>query len=202
MRLILSLMIACFIHGGIISAGDSPIDRGSVLLDGEFSVSITGAGDGNQIFDKETTMGIDDDETFTIISFRPSVGYFATPGFFLGGKFWFERWTIEDNSLTFFGIGPSLGYYFNTAGERSKVKGSVYPYLRGEFMYVNIGAEEGSDDLSDLEFGGGGGILFMISNTVGLNAGASFMILSQSYRDDTNSGWNFRFGVGISTFIY
>jgi hypothetical protein len=173
-----------------------------VLLDGEFSVSITGASSDDEIMDKETTIGADDDDTFTRISFLPSVGYFVSDGFILGGKVWFERWSVGDNAINFFGIGPSLGYYFNISGDRPEVQGSVYPYLKAEFMYVNISPEEGENDLSDIEFGGGGGILFMVSETVGLNAGASIMLLNQNYRNEDNSGWNLRFGVGISTFIY
>jgi len=121
----------------------------------------------------------------------------------LGGQFNLEHASQSGESATLFGVGPIIGYYLNPDPDR--IKGSIYPYIRAQLAYSTISS--GNDyDISTVEVGGGVGMLFMMSGTIGFDFGIRFSYINESYNtdwyDDSESGYNILVGGGIAAFIY
>jgi hypothetical protein len=185
-RLVVLTTIMLLVLAATAMAANSPIDKGSVILGGSASFSSM-SGDLYKVGDNSTTL----------ILLSPSVGYFVSPGLELGAKIVFSSISIGGSSASSFTFGPEVGYYFGS-GTRAEVKGSVYPYLKGFFL---LNSSEG-DKMTT--FGGKGGINYMLSNAVALDAGASFQ--SDSYKPDgatsSVSGSVMTIGVGVTAFIF
>ena len=177
-------------------AGDNPTDKGSLILTGNaYFMSQSG--------DLWESGGGDALTTFAIM---PEVGYFITPGLLIGGNVTFNRLSQGDASRTDFAIGPTLGYYFNSDPMRTEIKGAVYPFVSGFFNYGQSKFDGGdwTSTTDILLFGGQGGIVYMLSDAVGLNAGVSVWFDSYDYEGATESikGTTIQVGVGFTSFLY
>ncbi|MBI5267362.1 MAG: hypothetical protein HY851_09040 [candidate division Zixibacteria bacterium] len=168
------------------TAANSPIDKGSVILGGSVSFSSMG-GDLYKVGNSSTTL----------VQLTPSIGYFVSPGLELGAEIAYTSISVGGVSASSFTFGPEVGYYFKS-GARTEVKGSIYPYLKGFMLFYS------SEGDKMTTFGGKGGMNFMLSNAVALDAGVKFQ--SDSYKPDgattSTSGTILWVGAGITAFIF
>lgn len=188
-----------------VSATDGPLDKGSYFIEGNiFFQSQSGelwedfSGDG------VTTIGAGNGmvEFNGALDISPAIGFFAAPGFMIGAQVAFRSYSQGDDDIVIVGLGPTVGYYFGANKQRDKIKGVLYPYVRGFLTYGSLDFG-GSDDLSVNQYGGKLGILAMLSNAVGADIAVKFQNDSWDFGDsDAISGTTITAGAGISAFIY
>jgi len=192
----LSCLAITLLFAGAIMAAETPIDKGSMIVDG----SVYFISQGGDAY-KDTA-----DNSVAVIGIMPSVGYFVAPSIMVGGSIFFESWSQGDYKETMFGVGPMVGYYFNLDATRTEVKGAIYPYVKGFFLYGQEKYDDGTNDftIDVMVFGGQGGGIFMLSDAVGLNASVKFQ--SESYKpdgaDESISGTTIEVGAGITAFLW
>ncbi len=196
----LLIIAVVFLFAASITAADGPTDKGSLILEGNASFSSISSDD---------MLG---DESATIINIIPTIGYFISPNLLIGADIEFLKVSYGDMSGSSFGIGPSVGYYFNMDKTRIDAKGAVYPYIKGFFIYTSSkleAEEEEEEDEEEVEFttttfGFQGGMIFMLSNYVGANFSArySFDKYKPEGADESADGNTLNIGVGITAFIY
>ncbi len=192
----LTCMAAILLLAGAVMAAETPVDKGSMILGG--TAYFTGqSGDWYENADGD---GV------TTIGFVPSVGYFVAPSIMIGGEIQFINLSQGDYKMTTFGIGPTVGYYFNLDATRTEAKGAIYPYIKGFFIYGQQKYDDGTDDYTTdlMAFGAQGGGGFMLANAIGLGASVKFQ--SDSYKpegaDESISGTTLQVGVGITAFLW
>ena len=188
MRKVLMCLIAVCLYPGVVIAADSPIDKGSAILKGGFNFAST-SGD------------IVDNETRTEVAIQPALGVFVFPGFIVGGELLFQSITWGESSMRTVGIGPFVGYYFDTSPKQTTIKGKTYPYIMGQFIYTNQ-SSDGGDDLIIKAFGAKVGMAFMISETVSLDSGVGITSQSSSYLGASESGITLSVQAGVTAFIW
>ncbi len=196
MKRVISMIVVTLFLGGIALAAENPIDKGSWVLDGmayftNYSGDAYENGDGDAI---------------TEITIMPDLMYFVAPSIAIGLMANYTNQSQGDFSDTQFGIGPSIGYYFNLDKGRAEATGAVYPYIKGFFQYTDITFDDGEEESGGTitSFGGMGGVLFMLSDAVALNGNVMFR--SDSFdgddSDESVSGTVIRVGVGVTAFIW
>lgn len=185
------------------AAADSPIDKGSFMLNGSaFIQSQSGElyeGPGDEAV---TTVGagsvainyfsVEADQTF---------GIFVSPGVMVGGQLGFQSISQGDDKITYFAVGPTIGYYSKINSSHADVKGTIYAYGGAFFTIGSVDFDFG-DAVTATEFGGRAGIVCMLSSAVGADIGAKFQRDTFSDNGESVSGTTVRFGVGISAYIY
>ncbi len=178
-----------------VSAAENPVDKGSLAIAGSaFFLSQSG----------ETYENVDGDGQ-TTFAFVPSLGYFVAPSLLVGGELEFSSFSWGDYSETNFSIGPIIGYYFNTDKTRTEVKGAAYPYAQAFFGYGQFKADDGTSDFTWTltQFGGQAGVVWMMSNSIGLNLLARISSDNWDPEDfDSERGTTMMIGAGIISFIY
>jgi hypothetical protein len=189
-----SLAIVLLISGAIVAA-ENPIDKGSLIVGGN-AYFMSQGGDHY----KDTA-----NHSQTTIGFQPSVGYFVAPSIMVGAQITFENLTWGDVKTTDWAIGPMAGYYFNIDRARTEVKGAIYPYVKGFFLYGQSKEENAIDTTTNvMTFGGQGGAVFMLSNAWGVDGGVLFK--SESFKpkgsSESVSGTTFGVVVGITAFLF
>lgn len=185
-----TLVVVC----GSSFAGSFPTDKGSAMVAGGFVFSSAG---GN--------LYEEDGDRSTLIQFNPAINYFVTPGFAVGGKLLFARMSLGDESSTIWGIGPAVMYFFGGNAPKPTVKGTTYPYLGASFAYIHSTEDYGDEDfsLSGTTIAFGGGIVHMLSKTVGLFGELNYQIDNLKPEEgDSESGDKFNIGAGFTFFLY
>jgi hypothetical protein len=194
--LALALVFLC----GSALAQSFPTDKDSKIVSGSFAFSSMGG----DLYESG-----EDGDRMTSIQFYPSVSYFVTPGFALGGKLILERLSQGDDGFTTWGIGPQLLYFIGGNQPKVTVKGATYPYFGAAFLYTSstvkmelLGeTEESTTSGTIISFGGG--ICNMLSNTVGLTVEASYEIDNMKPEEgDSQSGNKFNILAGIVAFLW
>lgn len=180
---------------GSACAQSFPTNKGSKIVGGEFYFSSAG-GDLYENWEGDRLTSIEVD---------PFISFFLAPGLALGGNFLFERMSQGDASLTTWGIGPRLMYFIGGSKPISTVKGTTYPFLDAAFLYVKSTYEYNSYDSSEsgtmIRFGGG--ILRMLSDSVGLLGEVAYSIDKMKPEDgDSVSGNQFNIAAGFTFFLY
>jgi len=171
-----------------------PTDKGSKMILGGFAFSNAG-GDLYEV----------DGDRMTSIQVNPSVSYFVIPGLALGGKFLLQYASQGKASMTTWGIGPQVMYFVGGNQPKSTVKGTTYPYLGAAFFYTRstFKDEDGKDTISGTMISLGGGMLHMLSKTVGLFGEAGYQIDNMKPEDgDSASGNKFNIVAGFTFFLY
>lgn len=193
-----------------IFAGKSPIEKGGIFVSGGFNYSNTGG-------EVTTVFGIMPlelfDERLTQIQFDPSINFFVVRGLALGlnislVKYSFSESDSEFNSsISAFGIGPQLFYFFGGSKKRSTIKGSIYPYLGVAYMLKSYTSkyndsygnekdtEKGSTFRSCL------GISYMISDSVGIFGEAVYVIEQLKGTFEDLKGNSFNIALGFKIFL-
>ncbi|MDH4157877.1 MAG: porin family protein [candidate division Zixibacteria bacterium] len=182
-----------------------PVDKGSLMLDGSaFFASQSG--------DLYEDYGLDDDSSSggdnrTTISVMPMIAYFVAPGLMVGSEFRFTRQSLGTEKDTYFGFGPTAGYFFNLKPVRTDARGLVYPYLKAFISYgkQKREREDSSTEGTFMSFGGQAGLVYMLSNTVGADLGARYSLDTmdpESENAESLDGTTLQVGIGITAFIY
>ncbi len=195
MKKLLLVCVLMAFAGSVAAQPASPIDKGSMIIGGTLGFSSSG-GD----LYKDTA-----DNSITTITLNPEFGYFVIPSLVVGATIGYDRISQGDYNASVLGIGPWVGYYFNINKARTEVKGSIYPYLKGFFTYSTFTQEGDDTDEKIMSFGARGGIDFMLSNAVALDAGLQFE--SDSYDSGVSGaekvkGTVFGLNVGIAAFVW
>lgn len=170
-------------------------DKGSKIIAGEFSFSNSGG----DLYENS------DGDRLTSVGFDPFISYFLTPGLALGGYFSLSSASQGDWSATAWGIGPRIIYFIGGSKSISTVKGTTNPFLDAAFLYLTRTSKYDSEEYSasgtKIRFGGG--VLHMISESVGLFCEAAYSIDSMKPEDeDSESGSEFNITAGLSFFLY
>lgn len=189
-----TLAITVVIVCGTTFAASFPTDKGSVMVAGAFSFENEG---GN--------LHEEDGDRVTKIEFMPVFLYFVTPGLGLGGILYFDRTAHGDKSATGLGIGPHLIYFIGGNKPKSTVKGTTYPFVRASFLYLRYTRDYGYKDItfSGTQISFGGGIIHMLSETVGLHGGAEYQIANMKPEEgDSERGDCFSIDAGFAVFLY
>jgi opacity protein-like surface antigen len=210
MKKLLIIAIA-LIFATVAMAADNPTDKGSVILNGNASFSSVSI---------DSLMG---DESVTTINIIPSIGFFIAPNIMVGGDLEYIKVSYSDVSASSFGIGPTVGYYFNMDNTRLDAKGAIYPYIKGFFIWTTTSPDLETDlDIGDTTittgedmpklktttYGFEGGLIFMLSNSVGADFNLRYSF--DSYKidmpdvegEESIDGHTLNIGVGITAFIY
>ncbi len=189
---------------GTLFAANSPIDKGSLFLSGSAYFQ-SQSGDLFEDMDGDgiTSFGIGSSSVGLTENFElsPTVGYFVSPGVFIGAQFGYLGYSRGDYDFHIVGMGPTIGYYFKVNQAETEVKGSVYPYIRGFFNWAN--ASNGASTRI-LQYGAKGGMLYMLSSAVAVDG--SVMFRGDSWKPEGASesitGTTISIGAGFSAFIY
>ncbi len=189
----LFLLSIMFVFAATAFAAESPIDKGSMIVGG----TLMYASLGDDLYES-------DDESMTLITVTPSVGYFVSPGLLIGADFTFSSISAGDDGIDYsaFAIGPCVGYYFNMDPTRVEAKGAMYPYIKGFFLYGSV--SEDDEDATMTSFGGRGGIIMMLSNAVALDMGIQYNkdSFEPDGADESISGSRLQIGGGITAFLW
>lgn len=174
------LLAICF-SAVQVSAQQPALEKGSALISGQASFTVQDAGD---------------EDNITTIALSPYVQYFLSTGLAIGGELDFSRTSQGDRTFTTYGIGPAISYYFVRPSD-------VQPFVRGSVRLAHAKSEVGSiEDSSDLVgFRGAAGLLFLLSDAVGLDLNVFYDRLQ--HRDDIDVDVDtFGLAIGVSAFLH
>lgn len=194
--LLILLSTAGFSTSGV--AEKFPTGKGSKLIKGGFTFSSAG-GDMYKYGDSRVTT----------LDFYPSISVFIAPRLAVGSEFIISRTAVGDESVTTWGIGPQIMYFFGGNQPQKNIHGSVYPYLHGAFYYERTTnqdeyyGEVWKTTISSKDFDLGFGICYMLSNALGLFGEASLRIRNITSEEDFNmSSNNINLLAGLTVFLY
>lgn len=173
-KLILAGALAAF------GAMNAQTERGSWVVSGS-----TGIGFNNMTTSAKSGGIKSEGEKVSTFTITPSVGYFVTDGLAIGLDLSYSaittKYSNSKTTVSTFGILPSATYYFKTAS-------AVIPYLGAGLGYANMGnkmTENGrTDDYSQsgLAWKAKGGLVYMITPSVGLDVGVGYSQFSSKYQ--------------------
>ena len=135
----------------------------------------------------------------TVINITPSFGAFVTNGLLIGGDLQFQLVSGGGSSNTIFGIGPKIAYYFDPGGSNGR-RSSFYPFVEGSFSILSV-----EDSYNSVGFGVRGGVVLMISSSVGLDLSMriNHMSISPEGRYSRSYGvTTLTLGAGVTSFIF
>lgn len=167
------------------AAQDWALGRGSIAVGGSASFTSTG-GEVN---------GNESDDRLTTIALAPSLQFFLTERFSFGGSLSFAYASEGDDSITTWGIGPAATYYFGEHGR------STHPYL-GAGVDFSRQSDDSSEDRDRTGFRGAAGLLFLLSEAIGIHAELFYRSTSSEAGNvdiDTNT---VGLAVGFSAFLF
>lgn len=199
---------------GSAFARSGPTGMGSVMLSGKGAFSSKG-GDLYGGFD-------DDNERMLSFSGSGSVDLFMLPGVALGAQGLLETESYKNYSEITWGIGPEA-WLFIGGWREDAAAGSLYPFLTGGFLYKRTTTkmvidwpgndlfaeeQESTDALTTIKIGGG--ICYMLTNTVGFIFEVNYEIDKIKFEgsddfegaDKSIEGNNINVLAGISAFIH
>ena len=190
---------------GAAMAADSPIDKGSLYLDGSFYFESRSGdlwenyqGDGMSTFSLGSAS-----LSYAYVDVKPTVGFFVSPGVYIGAQIGFQKYSRgEGDDLDVLALGPALGYYAKV-NSATEAKGSLYAFGRGYYTFATIGDGDG-DDMDMNAMGVNVGLLYMVSSAVGADFSINYQ--NDSWKDGDGgpsvSGSTIKLGIGLSAFIY
>ncbi|MEE4311168.1 MAG: hypothetical protein V2J62_04810 [candidate division KSB1 bacterium] len=187
-RVLFVFTVITLFTSGLILAQSSPIDKGSKIIAGELAFS-SASGD---LYENSDGDGV------TSIEADPFFAYFIAPGLAVGANLLFESESQGDYSQSGWGIGPRVIYFIGS-------NGPTYPYVDVSFLYMSGSWDTGENDYSwsgnMIRFGGG--VMHMITSSVGLFGGVAYSIDSMKPEDgDSESGSQFHIAGGLAVFLH
>ncbi len=178
------ILLVVLLTATTAGAADSPISEGAKIVGGGLSFSVY-SGD---------LYRYQPDFAMTI---SPAYDVFISDGTFVGSII---DVTYEGGGSGFatVGLGLEVGYYFGADKSVARgAKGLTYPYLSA-FGLVRAAGSSYSGAAKGFGLGVQGGVVPMLSNTVGLDVGARI----QYDRIEGINGLMFHVGAGIKAFIW
>ncbi|MEX2282012.1 MAG: hypothetical protein WEE89_05975 [Gemmatimonadota bacterium] len=97
-RILLNSTLLLAITALSASAQTHATDRGSIIVAGDASLT--------------STKAENDDDRTTTLRLAPNLQYFIRPGLAIGGEVLLSRTSRGDASISQYGVGPRLSYYF------------------------------------------------------------------------------------------
>lgn len=168
------------------SAQTHATDRGSIIIAGDASLS--------------SSKAENDDDRTTTIRLAPSLQYFIRPGLAIGGEVLLSRTSLGNASISQYGVGPRLSYYFGQGAR------TMHPFVSGSITFANGSSDPGDIDFSSRDVTLRAGLLFMVSNAVGINPNLFYQNTKTSFTNANGEieGKTNTFGlaVGISAFVF
>jgi len=182
--IVFTLMAFCIVPAAVFAANDAT-DKGSVVFDlgSVLGVSFY-TGD---IERTDISLGTE----FDGFGFQPSmnVSYFLIDNLSLGGTIAFVSIKPKGFSAeTWLRFGPEVNYYL-------PLKDDMLVDVKG-YISFNSYKVPGVDALTQLAFGGGGAIMYMVKPAVGLYGGVDLTLGLDARIGGTNVGGSY-FGIGI-----
>lgn len=178
------LVCLCILFSTPLSAShaqNSPVDQGSVLIGGNASLTST-AIDSDVTTDGRTTQFI----------LNPTSQYLIIPGVAVGGDVLFGYASDDNASVTRYGIGPAVTYFFGR-GERS-----IYPFLSGSVGIIRARGANLDASRTQTSYRGAGGVLLKLTRSVGIT-GEFFVQQTDDGRLRTST---FGLAFGVSAFVF
>lgn len=195
-RLVLITLAAVLFMATTALPAEGPVDKGSMIVGGEFSFT----SNGGDLYENVEGDGL------TIIGFSPFMSFFVAPSIAIGGEIQYDKSSQGNFSQSFFGIGPTVAYFFNTDPTRTEIKGVVYPYVQAYFAYAKVSEDYDGDDFEGTVtyFGGKGGIMYMLTKHWAVNTNLYYQSgnLKPDGADDSISGNTLGFNVGVTAFLF
>ena len=191
----LRVVFMLLIFGMAVSSAfpaESPIDKGSIMVGGggAFS-SLSGKLYGG------------DNESVTLFLLYPSLSFFPARGLAVGGQLLLGSLSQGDWSASISGIGPKLTYYFGANKGDHHGKGRTYPYLTTSVLFGQVSADDGDDKVTGTLVTIGGGVNYMVANSIGLSAEVNYRSDILKDEDDrSESGHSINVMVGFSLFLW
>ena len=153
--------------------------------------------------------------TFTI---TPSVGYFVIDKLAIGVDLGYTSLTTKmeesfmgtnysaKSTLSTFSILPTATYYFKSDSQILPYLGvgAGYSTSKEKFTQTGGGSNEYEDNLNGFAWKGKGGIVFLLTPSIGIDLGVSYMGSNGKYDDDSDAKVQtntFGVNVGISVFL-
>lgn len=132
------------------AAAQQALQAGSYQLGGSAGITLTDGPVGENLFR---------------IAGSPRVLYFVSDGLALGAEVGASYTKQGESSGTSFGLGPAASYYFVRDGR-------VQPFVRASASWFRSSFDNpvGADSSDDWAVAGGAGLLFMLSEAVGIDA--------------------------------
>jgi hypothetical protein len=171
---------------------ESPIDKGSIMVGGGGAFSSLGG----KLYENGG-------DRATLFLVYPSLSFFPARGVAVGGQLLLGSLSQGGYSANISAIGPKLAYHFGAGKGDRHGKGRTYPYLAASVLFGQVSADDGDDKLTGTMLTIGGGINYMVANSIGLSA-------EMNYRSDTlknghdrsESGQSINVMVGFSLFLW
>lgn len=193
MRARLSLLVtfaSIMLHATVTLAQESPIGKGSKMVDGAFLFSSMGG---------DLYEGPEGDR-WTVMQFTPSYSQFIASGFAVGVTLLTERTSRGDWTSMSWGIGPKLQYFFGGTSATA-IHGSTYPVIGTSFVYHYVDPGSGSD-YSGTSLNFDAGLVYMLSNSVGISAKFQYAFETLTREDhESVSGNHFDIMGGFAIFL-
>jgi hypothetical protein len=181
-RYALAALLASSFSPATLVAQQPAVDKGSYLIGGQASFSVQSRSE----FDEDVTE----------LTLMPYVQVFVSRGLAIGGELELARSSYDDLTLTRFGIGPAISYYF--------VKSSpVQPFVRGSIRLARATSKSNSVDSDQNLFGYrlAGGMLVLLSDAVGLDVSLYYDRLQIRNSTDFDLA-TFGLALGVSAFLF
>lgn len=124
--------------------------------------------------------------------FNPQLQYFVSPGLGIGAALSVHRAWRDAGSFNSYSIGPSVAYYFGRGAQ------DLRPYLGAQASFARV---DGSN-VSTWGYGGSAGLLYMLTESVGLDTALFYRRLEPTGESLSTSQENVGFSVGISAFVF
>jgi hypothetical protein len=135
----------------------------------------------------------DDDYGVTVFDLSVGMGYFIDSRIEIAGDLLIDHTSVDDVSLTQFGLMGSGYYHFATSG-------NVIPFVGLGLGFVNYGGD-GPDDTEFIIPEIVGGVRFPFEDVVSMNAVAGYRHRSTAFGIDDAGGHEFFLGFGFSVFL-
>jgi len=187
----IKFIICLCVLSSTISAQEFAIDKKAIIISGSGGYM----SQGGDLFEDT------DGNKATTVSLKPTVDYFITRKFFIGGGLDFSISSQGDYNSNGIGIGPELGFAFG--GPQSK----AYPFVQIGILYYKMNADYGSGD--DSQFSGsniflGCGAIFPVKEHIGVifSGGYQLLDLKDKEYDKSYSGNIFTVGIGITGLLF
>jgi hypothetical protein len=173
-----------------------PIDKGSKIISGQFSVSSYGGE-----YYERTGSG-----RLTRLELDPAASFFVGSGFALGFRLQFGLTARGSYNHTSWSIGPEFSYYYLLSEEKPEANGMLYGFLQAGYLYGNSSFGDNSD-YNEQKIRLGTGLVHMLSNSIGLSAQLAYQIEFDETRvyfnpQDTETVESNEFGVYVGFLIF
>lgn len=182
--IITALILLAGLNPAQSRAGSKATSGGSKLISGALSFT----SQGGDLYESYSN------ERLNVISVTPSMFYFVSPGFGVGGDLSYERRERGGDSYTTMVIGPKVGYFADTGSD-------MIPFFTGGVGYYLVASNGESRGGVRFKFGGG---MLVRKGHLAFSIEATFMHDRLNLEGDEGSttGNTILVGVGLAGFLF